>query len=99
MEKFLEPRWEGTALFPAADRVPRDDGARGAAAPSVGWALQWRQVVEEGMPGSRNGIGRNGLTRPRGWALQWAGSALTGSVEGDEPASLWAIEREDEGAI
>jgi hypothetical protein len=36
--------------------------------------------------------------KPRGWALQWAGSALTGSAEGDDPASLSHVEREKEGA-
>ncbi len=35
---------------------------------------------------------------PRGWALKWEGSALTGSADGGEPAFLWAVERETEGA-
>ena len=38
------------------------------------------------------------LPEPRGWALQWDGAALTGSAEGDDPAALWAAEREKESA-
>jgi hypothetical protein len=93
--KFPEPRgwalkWEGAALLPAADPVSRqDDGPE---------TVLWRQVGVAAMPASGNGNGTSGLTRPRGWALQWEASALTEGANGHEPAHLAAVEPVKEGA-
>jgi hypothetical protein len=100
--KFPEPRgwalrWEGTALFPTAGFELQDDPLE-AAAPAAVWAPQWRQVSAAAMPAYRNGNGRNGLARPRGWALQWEGSALVASANGHEFEQLWAAEPKKEGA-
>lgn len=35
---------------------------------------------------------------PRGWALHWDGDTLAASPHGGEPATLWAVEHEKEGA-
>jgi len=79
---FSEPRawalnWDGAALCAAADCESEGEADREASAPSVEWAPQWRQVNSATMPTSRNGHGWNGRSRPRGWALQWDGAALT----------------------
>ncbi|MFN2230382.1 MAG: hypothetical protein ACK2VA_11480 [Anaerolineae bacterium] len=101
--KFPEPRgwalrWEGTALFPTPDCESQQDDALDAPAPTLAWAPLWQQVTAATMPVSRNGHGRNGLTRPRGWALQWEGSALIDRANGHELEHLRAVEPEKEGA-
>jgi hypothetical protein len=101
--KFPEPRgwalrWEGTALFPTTGFEPQPDDALETVAPAIAWAPQWWQVRAATIPVSSNGNGRNGLARPRGWALQWEGSALIDSANGHELEHLRAAEPKKEGA-
>ena len=99
---FPEPRgwalnWEGTALFPDADPVTRVAGAREAKGPDG--ALRWHQVTAPRRSQYRNGNGRNGLTRPLGWALNWDGAALVEITNPDEPLSQQVTGLEKEGTV